>query len=91
MSAPKEDVALPLSVPTRRSREERDATGREVASRLGLAWPPKKRIRCPGRHSGDHCGAMRSKTGHAMSLSDIMAVMCVFSSNVLMDGGLVMP
>ena len=36
-----------------------------------------------------HCGAMRSKTGHAMSFWDIMMMMCVFSANVLMDGGLV--
>ena len=38
-----------------------------------------------------HCGAMRSKTGHAMSLSDITTMMCVFSANVFMDGGLVVP
>ena len=43
----------PLSAPTQRSREERDATGRAVASRLGLAWPPAKRIRRPGRPTAD--------------------------------------
>ena len=38
-----------------------------------------------------HSGAMRSKTGHEMSPSDIMTMICVFSANVLVDGGLVMP
>ena len=58
-SALQEEPALvgeyisPLSASTQRSREERDATGRAVASRLGLAWPPAKRIRRPGRPTAD--------------------------------------
>ena len=90
-SAPHVVESLPLSAPTQRSREERDATGRVVASRLGLAWPPSKRIRRPGRPPLMHSGVMRSIIGHEMSLSDIMTMICVFSANVLVDGGLVMP
>ena len=51
--APVGEYISPLSAPTQRSREERDATGRAVASRLGLAWPPAKRIRRPGRPTAD--------------------------------------
>ena len=56
--------SLPLSVPTQRSREERDATGRAVASCLGLAWPPAKRIRRPGRPTADAqwCDALHNWT-----------------------------
>ena len=36
--APHVVESSPFSAPTQRSREERDATGRAVASRLGLAW-----------------------------------------------------
>ena len=36
-----------------RSRKERDATGRAVASRLGLAWPPAKGVRLVGRPTAD--------------------------------------
>ena len=42
----------PLSVPTQRSREERDAMSRAVASLLGLAWPPEKWIRPLLMHCG---------------------------------------
>ena len=63
-SAPHVVESLPLSAPTQRSREERDATGRVVASRLGLAWPPSKRIRRPGRPSADAqlCDALHNWT-----------------------------
>ena len=63
-SAPHVVESLPLSAPTQRSREESDATGRVVASRLGLAWPPAKRIRRPGRPSADAqwCDALHNWT-----------------------------
>ena len=53
-----------LSAPSQRSREERDATGRAVASRLGLAWPLAKRIRRPGRPTVDAqwCDALQNWT-----------------------------
>ena len=49
---------------TQRSREERDAMGRAVASRLGLVWPPAKRIRRQGRPTADALweGALRDWT-----------------------------
>ena len=70
-SALQEDVApapavesSPLSVPAPRSREERDAMGPAVASRLGLAWQPEKRIRRLGRPSADAlwCDALQNWT-----------------------------
>ena len=35
--------------------------------------------------------AVQAKTGHEKSFSDIMTMMCEFSGNILMGGGLVMP
>ena len=63
-SAPHVVESLPLSAPTQRAREERDATGRAVASRLGLAWPPANRIRRPGRPTADAqwCDALHNWT-----------------------------
>ena len=48
--------SVPMSmsgVATQRSREERDAMGRAVACRLGVAWPPAKRVRRAGRPTAD--------------------------------------
>ena len=61
-------------------------TGRAVASRLGLAWPPAKWIQ---RVHGDpllmQCGSVRSQTGHEMCFLTVMTMICVFSTNVLVE------
>ena len=86
--------SLLLSAPSQRSREERDSAvdGSGLSlHRFGLRNHHRSGFAVQEDPLLMHSGVMRSITGHEMSLSDIMTMICVFSANVLVDGGLVMP